>query len=262
MGISVVSRTKDDPQAADFVDNITRNFSDLDYELIIVDSSIHKPVHSSDPDVKIIRKNEGMFPAKITGIRAARGENVLFLDADQRVTKELVHELYRSTNDALLIRERSMNSNLMGKLLDFQRRDVLFFSESKHYSPFVTAVPRFFKLEIVLEAADRLRSEGCISHEDSILYYEAYDLLRSIGTSRNSLLNIDPSFIAFVKKSYGYGRSVRGIYKSGRDEKCDGYEELITKLNKSYKELYTTRLSPGLVVTLIRMVWYLLGINM
>ena len=99
---------------------------------------------------------------------------ILFLDEDQTPEEGLMEELTEKNDDAIIIPERSLNRNFIGRLMDYKRTCL---EESVRNKPIpeIPVIPRFYRKEILLKAFANLSSKTILNveqHEDSILYSE------------------------------------------------------------------------------------------
>ncbi|NON61516.1 hypothetical protein, partial [Acidianus sp. RZ1] len=160
-----------------------------------------------------------------------------------------IEELEKLDCDAVLIPEKSANRNVVGRLLDLQRDYLVRYVKVKGFSPYVVAVPRCFKREKLLNI--NVKDLNVVSHEDSVLYYEAFNSLKSFCISNHVIFNEDPPFFEFLKKYYKYGKSTT---------KPSPHDWLISKLDKN-RVIYDRDVgfNWGILVDLVKGIPYLLG---
>lgn len=224
-----------------------------DLELIVVVK--RRDINISDEYVSIITEDSNRFQARKTGIHASNG-NVLLLDSDQIPEKALLMELQCSRSDALVIPEKSLNRNLIGRLLDLQRT---YFQEiaKPNYYPEFPVVPRFYNGDIIRVTLDRMDKQIFkygLSHEDSILYYEAYNKLKNINVSRNYIFDTDPSLAEYIRKSVLYGKYKKSTVSSSQIPAS--YIRLINDINREFLKI---RNFPIMIISLLRGIPYLFG---
>ena len=248
----MVTRSLNLSEIKNLYGSIKENLSE-DLELVIVVK--RRDIDISGKYVTIVTEDSNRFQARRTGILASKG-NVLLLDADQIPQKALLEELQHCTYDAMVIPEKSLNRNFMGRLLDLQRA---YFQEmaNPNYDPKFPVVPRFYNGDIVRKTLykmdDKIFKYG-LSHEDSILYYEVYDQLNDIKVSRNYILDIDPSFVEYILKSMLYGKYKRDTVNSARIPFI--YTKLVNEINQEFLRI---RSFPILMISLLRAIPYFLG---
>jgi alpha-N-acetylglucosamine transferase len=259
MSITIITRTKNDPQITNLVNNILKIDVSYGLEVVVIDSSSQNIQYPKLDQIIVIRKDESMFNAKLLGLSQAKYDKVLFLDSDQLIEKQVLDEIEQTNFDAFLIKERSANKNLMGKILDWQRKDVENYSFRNDFDPRIPAVPRAFSKHALTEIGLDNFNDVSSSHEDSIFYHAVYPKLSNIKISKNYILNYDPSLLSFIKKSYIYGRSVSGIYKREKTKVLNRQQKIIKELNQSYIKMYTKFVSPGFIAFIVRAIPYILG---
>ncbi len=224
-----------------------------DLELIVVVK--RRDIDISDEYVTIITEDSNRFQARKTGIMVSNG-NILLLDADQIPEKALLKELQDCTSDAMVIPEKSLNRNFIGRLLDLQRA---YFQEiaKPNYDPRFPVVPRFYNGDIIRGILNRMDSEVFkygLSHEDSVLYYEAYAKLKHINLSRNYILNTDPTLAEYIHKSMLYGKYKKATVSSAQIP--TSYIRLVNDINKEFLRI---RSFPILIISLLRAIPYFFG---
>ena len=207
--ISVIIRNKNDPNIWDCIASF-RRVPRQTFELIIVDSS-GEPLDldrlSLDISIRYVYEDISRFEALNLGVKMAQFNSVLIIDSDQIVSPVLVSELNRIDEEMCIIKERSYNRNFIGKIADRQR-EFLYRYSKKHISDSLPVIPRFYRREIIKRAISKLeRSELSLisQHEDSVIYSEVLKISRDVGFCDTPLLNIDPGFFHFARKSFRYG---------------------------------------------------------
>src|SRR6266487_344048 len=120
-GISVIMRTNGDAydrKISSLCDQLT-----APVELVVVGKTIGP---GSDPstslvEIRRVRTQVGRFEAMRVGVSCSQFESVLFVDDDQVIEPGLLEELRAAQEDAVIIPERSLNRNLVGRLMDLKR---------------------------------------------------------------------------------------------------------------------------------------------
>lgn len=212
----------------------------------------------SDENVTVIIEDSNRFEARKSGILAAKG-NILLLDNDQIPSELLLIELQNIKADAVIIPERSLNRNLVGRLLDFQRN---YFQElaKPTFSPYFPVVPRFYRNDIIKNVVNNLDTfvfKYGLSHEDSILYYEIYKDLKYLTESKNYIYNLDPSMLEYIRKSILYGRYRKSTFNAKRIPK--NYIDLINEINKEFLRIRNNKSILNLCISSLRAVPYFFG---
>jgi glycosyltransferase involved in cell wall biosynthesis len=230
MSISVVTRTKGEVGLDHLILPILAATPPVE-ELIVVDSSSNPEDFLADSRLRVLRRPLNRFMARLEGIREARADHILLLDADQIPGPGLLRELQFLDVDAAVIPERSLGESMIGTLLD-RGRTYLENVVTKFPRPEVPIIPRYYSREVLARACDGLRqvAEGPgLAHEDSILFLEALPWIRRYGLTQAAILNRDPSLGTLLRKAYLYGQYARLATKS--PELPQRYKTLIMRLN-------------------------------
>lgn len=220
--VSVIIRIKNDPNIWRCIDSF-RLIPKQTFELIIVDSS-NEPLNVDAPfNIRYIYEDVSRFEALDLGVKMARSDSVLIIDSDQIVTPALVSELNNINKDICIIREVSYNRNFIGRISD-RHREYLYRYSKQHISGALPVIPRFYRRQTIELAMSKLekRELSLISqHEDSVVYSEVLKISRDIGHCDIPILNIDPAFLDFARKSFRYGVSQGKAISSISKERAD-----------------------------------------
>ncbi len=207
MGISVIIRNKNDVN----IERCISSFENVDqkkYEIILIDSS-DKPMDFKKFHVIILYeyRNVSRSEALIIGISMAKYEKILIIDSDQIVSSQLMDQLDSIKNDMCVIQEKSLNRNFIGKLTDFHR-EFLYLYSKQFISETLPVIPRLYRRSLFNTVIARIgvkQLSRISQHEDSIIFSEALKISTDISFCDVSLLNTDPSFAEFARKSFRYG---------------------------------------------------------
>ncbi len=207
--ISVIIRNKNDPSISCCIHSFNE-VCEGTFELVIVDSSDH-PMNFGESSLNIRYFYEKLtrFRALNLGIKMANFEKVLIIDSDQIVSSTLISELVKINEDMCIIREQSYNKNFIGRISD-RHREFLYRHSKRNFSESLPVIPRLYRRKVIEKAISKIKTieQSMISqHEDSILYSEALKISRNIGFCDIPILNIDPGFVDFARKSFKYGIS-------------------------------------------------------
>ena len=257
-GISVIVRTDSTGSSRHLV-NLHDQLADQT-ELIVVGKSPSRLPSESLGGITLVSCSAGRFEALRTGVEIARFNSVLFLDDDQVPEQGLLEELKAKQEDAVIIPERSMNRNLVGRLMDLKR---IYLEELARENPVpeIPVIPRFYKVATLNRAFERLSLEtlrAIVQHEDSVLYNEAYNFCEEVTFSTKRVFHEDPHVLSFIAKEYRYGRSNESALLSGH--LTTEQIRFVRTLDKN-RVLYnrTLGLNPGIIVDILKAVPYLMG---
>jgi glycosyltransferase involved in cell wall biosynthesis len=256
MSISIVTRSLRTSELQGLIDNLML-IDNTEIEIIAV--CVEEDVIINEIEkVRIIIENSNRFRARITGIRNASFENVLLLDCDQRVTKELLRELDKKKEDIVIIPERSSRQDIVRVMFDDLRKKTEAVSVGSP-SPDFPVVPRFYKRDVLMKGladiSDYIAEYG-LSHEDSILFYEVYRYSKSIAFSKENIIDLDPDLFTIIRKAFLYGQYARLARKAKLPQK---YLRLIGELNKNSLLIKKHELGPAHVLQGLRAIAYGLG---
>jgi len=214
----------------------------------------------SPPFTTLIPSPALRLEARAIGIQNSSHERVLLVDSDQFPEPGLFRELESVSCDACIIPERSANRNLVGRLTDRQRA----YSEAYamlHPGPASPAIPRFYRRDLLQYAIERIPRPVLtvgLAHEDSILYYFTFPRVHRLGRTEGAILNSDPSFADFLRKSLQYGRYAGALAKA--PDMPIEIRELIRSVNWNILSWDPSLgLNSGIFIELVRAVPYLFG---
>ena len=252
MPISIITRAYKTSELRNLITNINLN-NEVHKEIIAVCNVSDFNLEGTN----LIIENSNRFKAKITGIKNARYENVLFLDSDQIPENGLLSELDKKKENMVIIPEKSINNNFTSKCLDDWRYRIEKLAR-KQPTSYIPVIPRFYKREVLIGAVNRLPVGilGIITHEDSILYHEAFKETKSIGFSKKIIYNYDPNFSEMMKKAFIYGKN-KGEMESM--EIPQEIKNLILRLNRNTLNVKELGFGKGYLIQIPRGLSYLLG---
>lgn len=258
MGISVIVRTQGNLPLEGLA-RILASVTDQS-EVIVVGPLVHQIGCEGFPRLRLIESTAGRFEALKIGTENASLDHVLLLDEDQTMESGLIEELILKTDDAVIIPERSLNRNLVGRLMDLKRGYLEELANIRP-TPDIPVIPRLYKKNILSQAFHRLPNKilrTVVQHEDSILYQEALKLGRKISMTKRRIFNIDPDLLSFLRKAYMYGWHNEEALLSGfltREQ-----INLIRRMDRN-RIIYRKNLGPnkGIIIDLLKGAPYLAG---
>jgi hypothetical protein len=215
---------------------------------------------TNDYDIEgaeVILEGSNMFEARITGIKNAIYDKVLFIDSDQIPEKGLLKELDNKKEDMVIIPEKSMNNGFISRCLDDWRYRIETLTR-KQISPFIPVTPRFYRKHYLLDSVNKFSANiyKIISHEDSILYYYAFQQTKNINFSEKHIFNYDPKFFKLMHKAYLYGKN----RKDTKNLEIPGdISLLLYKLNKNTLNIKELGFGKGYIIQIIRGISYEFG---
>lgn len=252
MSISIITRSYRTSELRDLISYLNRN-NEIEKEVIAVCN-----VKDYDfQEVNLILEDSNMFEARIRGIKNAQFDRVLLLDSDQIPEDGLLRELNNRSEDIVIVPERSLSSGFTAKCLDDWRMR-MFELGKRRTSPYIPAVPRFYKREPLMTVIKTLSDDlyKIVSHEDSILFYQVFKATQNIGFSTKYIYNRDPDFITLMRKAFKYGKFKKfAEISSSRSDIL----HLLNELNRSFLNIKELRLGKGYLVQIPRGFAYMLG---
>ena len=208
-------------------------------------------------NIRLILEDTNRFEARITGIRNANYENILLLDSDQVPEMGLIDELINIDAQMVIIPERSLSRSLVASWLDDYRKRIENYAH-RYPAPNIPVVPRFYKRNILLKAIELLphRIYESESHEDSILYYKAFDITHDVKFSKRHIYNYDSNFSTIMKKTMLYGKYKR---KANNNSLPQEFLKLLRELNINSLNVKEIGLSKGYFFQVFRGIMYYIG---
>lgn len=184
-----------------------------DYEIICIEDcsednsmSILKEYAQKYSNIKIIRHttNKGLSAARNSGIKAARGEYLQFVDSDDMIVKGACKKLYNNAKksdadivyfnmeflndtDKFLIRHEESNIDYVGQYTGRQ----LFCLYEKNNNHKTESVRQFIKREFVIN--NHLQFHEGIIHEDVLFYFLA-------AMKANTVIDINTSLYIYRQR--------------------------------------------------------------
>lgn len=252
MAISVITRAYRSSELQNLINNLNSN-NEVEMEIIAVCNIEDYNIEN----IKLIIEDSNRFQARITGIENANHEKVLLLDSDQIPEKGLLEELDKKEEDMIIIPEKSSGNNFTSKCLDdWRARNERL--AGKRITPDIPVVPRFYKKKYLLSAINRFSPEmyKIIDHEDSILYYYAYQETKNVNFSEKHIFNYDPKFFRLMQKAFLYGKN----RKDTKNLKIpEDISILLHKLNKNTLNIKGLGFGKGYIIQITRGISYEFG---
>ena len=250
--ISIITRSYRTSELKDLASYLERNHE--------VETEVIAMCNMNDCDLDgtvLILENSNRFKARITGIKNAQFDKILFLDSDQIPEGGLLSELDDRNEDMVIIPEKSLNIGFVAKCLDDWRTRNENYAR-KNISPYVPVVPRLYKKGPLIRAIGKLPDSvyKIISHEDSIPYYETFKITQNVGFSTKLIYNKDPSFIKLLHKAFLYGR----FSKSAKDQNLPpDISSLLHELDKNSVNIRELGIGKGYLIQVPRAFAYEFG---
>ena len=270
MPISIVTRAYKTSELKNLLNNLYSN-NEIDKEVIAV-CNINDDNINKFENLKLIIENSNRFKAKITGIKNATYDKILFLDSDQIPAEGLLNELKNRNEDMLIIPEKSINNNFTAKCLDDWRyRNERY--AMKNPNPYIPVIPRYYKKYYLIKVINELPLQiyNIVDHEDSVLYYMIFKYTRNIGFTKEYIYNYDRAFAELIYNAFKYGKSKKYFKKSYKsylssqyvnDKSTELLKEtniLINRLNKNTLNIKELGIGKGNIIQFIRGIAYTLG---
>jgi glycosyltransferase involved in cell wall biosynthesis len=275
--ISIVIPAKNPSSLVSTLESIRRS-SLPPLEVVVVDASdppLTLPaVLSNKYPTRLITRKSTQLEAQAVGTRAASGSRVLFVDADQSLSTDLLLELSFKPEPAVMMRELSPGRTLLSRLMTRNSDYLIRFSEH-HPSNLGLAIPRFFARSDLLRVFYRLEalvfSTGVWrdAHPDSVLFAlwastNNLDISKAVGIARNPIYHTAPTLGDLYKKTYAYGKKRAYFlreYQKLRSQDSDSIPEIIA--NANLRRVYFDRQVginySGLLLDCLKLPAYLAG---
>lgn len=252
MPLSIVTRAYKTSELKDLINNLNSN-KDIQKEIVAVCNVNDYSIKNAN----IIIEDSNRFEARITGINNAIYDKILLIDSDQIPEKGLLTELEDKKNDIIIIPEKSINSNFTSRCLD----DWRYRNEKlvrKEITPYIPVIPRFYRKQHLVDAINKFPANICkiIDHEDSILYYYAFQETKNIGISEKHIFNYDPKFLKLMYKAFLYGKNRKDTKNM---EIPKDISILLYKLNKNTFNIEELGFGKGYIIQIARGISYELG---
>ena len=252
MSISIITRAYKTSELKNLMNNLYLN-REIELEII----AICKINDYNIKNAKLIIEDSNRFEARITGIQRAIYDKILLLDSDQVPEKGLLKELDNKKEDMVIIPEKSINNNFTSRCLD----DWRYRNEKlarKQITPYIPVIPRFYRKKYLINAINQLSTNlyKIIDHEDSILYYYAFQETQNINFSEKHIFNYDPKFLKLMHKAYLYGKNRKNTKNLAIP---DNISLLLHRLNKNTLNIKELGFGKGYIIQVSRAISYELG---
>ncbi|MHB1812536.1 MAG: hypothetical protein ACYCPR_09030 [Thermoplasmataceae archaeon] len=181
---------------------------DFQQDIVIVSTGPIISRYADMRSINLIISDAKRIEAKKIGIENAKYNSILFIDSDQTLSKELLNSLLYTMEEMVIIPERSMNRNFMGKLMD-KKRIALENAMKQRIDITIPVIPRLFARDLLLKAFLTFSAEvikNVTETEDSLIFYECLKYSTNVGWVKTGIIyNMDPSLLEYINKSYTYG---------------------------------------------------------
>lgn len=189
-------------------------------EIIVIDSK------STDNTAEIAQRHSSqvittdwkLLGARYLGLQASKGEYVLLLDSDQILLPTTIERLVSRSekHDMICLEETAYNpQTFLEKLFVADRNLVNRFSDM-HLDPIAgVMLPRFYNKSVLSAAFERIQLDklhDVVAHDHAIIYYEAYQVSKSVGVIPKAVMHKEPSTLTELwRKNYRYGITTREL---------------------------------------------------
>ncbi len=192
-------------------------------ELIVVDG------HSRDGTVAVAREmgarvllcDGKLLAARALGVREARGEFVLMLDADQVLKPGAIARAVALAQagpyDMLVLEEESFNRRWLVPRLYAASKAIVNarFQGQGGFDPVRGGnPPRFFRRQLLLRALEAIPSElvpSILHYDHDIIYYECLRLSRRVALLPDAVWHLEPDLGKLLRTNLRYGASLRAV---------------------------------------------------
>jgi glycosyltransferase involved in cell wall biosynthesis len=195
-------------------------------EIIVVDrySRDGTPHIASRFGARLIQADTERAEAKNIGLKAAKGQYVLFLDSDMELTPTVIQECVElvernSAIGAVIIPEITVGNSLVAKIRRYERL---------HYENTYIESPRFYRKDLAIQAGGF--DPEVVFYEEATLAYKIEKMGYRKVRSKSYILHHeeDLSLMELIRKRYYYAHTLR-IYATRYREYAD------VQLNPSYR---------------------------
>jgi glycosyltransferase involved in cell wall biosynthesis len=230
--VSVVIPTKNSAHKIENCLISIRNQSYANIEVIVVDSKSTDDTLdiSARMGCKVISTDWKVLGARYKGFKIAVGDYVVMLDSDQILEHSSIERsmLLMEKYDMLCLAEMTYEGKtFIEKLYEADRRLVQKEFDVQKNPMYGAVAARFYRHDILRKAFSNIPEQilpFAVTHEEAIIYYEAWKITNKVGIVPNALWHIqDKSLGELWKKYLLYGKSTKKLRESGY------YNELLKK---------------------------------
>ncbi|WFO75975.1 glycosyltransferase family 2 protein [Desulfurococcaceae archaeon MEX13E-LK6-19] len=217
MKISIIIPTKNSAKTLSLClkSIVMQTYPKRKYEVIIVDG------YSTDGTIdiakqygcKIIFSNKKPLGARLEGLKVAKGDIIVFLDADHIIKRpNLLDDIERTIDkgiDMVHLEEHTFKPRtLIQKLIAADKKTMQ--DISYRLNPLHGVLyPRVFRRNVVEKAYKNIPLVflwNVYEHEEAILFYECLKISKKFASIKNALYHVDvDTFVEFFKKISKYG---------------------------------------------------------
>jgi glycosyltransferase involved in cell wall biosynthesis len=189
-------------------------------EIIVIDSK------STDETIDIAKRYSAqtistdwkLLGARYLGLQASKGKYMLLLDSDQILYPSTIERLVEQAQkyDMMCLEETAYNPKTFLEKLFVADRNLVNRFADMHFDPLQgVLLARFYKKSLLSRAFDKIDIEklhDVVAHDHAIIYYEAYQLSKSVGMVNKAVMHKEPAtLIELWKKNYRYGKTTREL---------------------------------------------------
>lgn len=221
--VSVTIPTYNEEKALPIALEALANQSYPELEVIVVDSDSTDNTKdiAKQFNAKVLNYKGKLLGARYRGFQEAKGAYILLLDADQILKNDTIERAVEEMKnyDMLILEENAHNpTTFIQKTLAEERR--LLHLQKMAFDPLEGGLlPRFFRRNILNDSFKNIPSKLMpivVHHDHHIIYYEAYNISKSVGLLRNAVYHIETeSFLELLNHAYRFGKSSKLLYETG-----------------------------------------------
>ena len=264
--VSITIPTRNSVKTLSSCLNAIENQTYSNIEVIVIDSN------STDETIDVAKRNSTqtistnwkLLGARYVGLQASKGEYVLLLDSDQILYPSTIERLVEQAQryDMLCLEETAYNPQTFLEKLFVADRNLVNRLADIHLDPSQgVLLARFYKKSLLSRAFERInvaKLHDVVAHDHAIIYYEAYQISKSVGVVRKAVMHKEPStLLELWRKNYRYGKTTRELLNANL------YTDLLGKKTRFRRgsSLSDRESIQSFILLLLKGVPYMLGLK-
>ena len=259
--ISVTIPTRNEERTLPHTLESVFNQNGVEYEVIVIDSNSTDRTRAiaEDKGAKVIDYEGKLLGARFIGVREARGDYVLLLDADQILKRDSLRRALEMIGrlDMLVFEEDSFEPRTYVQRALAREREMEHKKENRLDPIRGALLPRFFKKGIIAEAFENIPKEllpVIVAHDHALIHWEARKISSKVGILPDAISHIEPDTVReLILHNYRFGRSTRSLARTGF------YKDIFAKKTFRSGNLRGAMKAESIFVPMIRSLSYTMG---